>query len=158
MKYIDFSAHFKQQQRSEIKSRGAENKIGLSITISPPPNIFISPATSPSFAAVSFSICWQLCFDAAVRNDSIVLFEGIRDLTQQDGRMTKKCRARLCIPGLACHFFVILPSWVFQPSCYCQWNLDRQLIRKICKTDRITHTTTQTNCLNMSSQDVRSCL
>ena len=46
-----------------------------------------------------------------------------RELTQQggwktqDGRMTKKCGARLCIPGLARHFFVILPSWVFQPSC-----------------------------------------
>ena len=35
----------------------------------------------------------------------------IRDLTQrdgwktQDGRMTKKCCARLCIPGLARHFY-----------------------------------------------------
>ena len=34
-----------------------------------------------------------------------------RDLTQQDGaktqdgRMTKKCGARLCIPGLARHFY-----------------------------------------------------
>ena len=34
-----------------------------------------------------------------------------RDLTQQDGRMTIKCCARL-----ARHFFVILPFWVFQPS------------------------------------------
>ena len=33
----------------------------------------------------------------------------------QDGRMTKKYHARLCI--LARHFFVILPSGVFQPSC-----------------------------------------
>ena len=46
-----------------------------------------------------------------------------RELTQQngwktqDGRMTKKCGARLCIPGLTRHVFVILPSWVFQPSC-----------------------------------------
>ena len=31
--------------------------------------------------------------------------------------MKKKCRVRLCIPGLARQFFVILPSWVFQPSC-----------------------------------------
>ena len=36
-------------------------------------------------------------------------------LTQQDGwetrddRLTKKSRARLCIPGLALQFFVILP-------------------------------------------------
>ena len=34
-----------------------------------------------------------------------------------DGRMMKKYRARLCIPGLARQFFVILPSWTFQPSC-----------------------------------------
>ena len=27
----------------------------------------------------------------------------------------KMCRTRLCIPGLARHFFVILPSYVFQP-------------------------------------------
>ena len=46
-----------------------------------------------------------------------------RDLTQQDGwktqegGMTKKCRARLCIPNLTRHFFIVLPSWVFQPSC-----------------------------------------
>ena len=33
----------------------------------------------------------------------------IIDLTQQDGRMTKTCRARLCIPPLARHIFVILP-------------------------------------------------
>ena len=32
----------------------------------------------------------------------------------QDGRMTKNCRARLCIPGLARHFFVILRP---EPSC-----------------------------------------
>ena len=38
-----------------------------------------------------------------------------RDLTQQDGwktkdgRMMKKCSARLCIPGVGRHFFVILP-------------------------------------------------
>ena len=47
----------------------------------------------------------------------------IRDLTQkdgwktQDGRMTKKCRARPGMHSLALHFFVILPSCVFQPSC-----------------------------------------
>ena len=46
-----------------------------------------------------------------------------RELTQQDGwktqdcRLTKKCGARLCIPNLTRHLFVILPSWVFQPSC-----------------------------------------
>ena len=46
-----------------------------------------------------------------------------RDLTQQqswktqDGRMTKKCRARPEMHSLVQHFFVILPSWVFQPSC-----------------------------------------
>ena len=35
----------------------------------------------------------------------------IGDLTYQDGRMTKKCRARLWIPGcVARPFFVILPS------------------------------------------------
>ena len=46
-----------------------------------------------------------------------------RALTQKDGwktqngRMSKKCSARLCIPNLTRHFFVILPSWVFQSSC-----------------------------------------
>ena len=35
----------------------------------------------------------------------------------RDGRMTKKSGARLCIPNLTRHLFVILPSWVFQPSC-----------------------------------------
>ena len=39
------------------------------------------------------------------------------DWKTQDGRMTKKCRARLCIPALAQHFFVILPFRVFQPPC-----------------------------------------
>jgi len=42
----------------------------------------------------------------------------VRSATKtQDGTMTKKCRARLCIPGLARHFFVILPSWLFRSSC-----------------------------------------
>ena len=46
-----------------------------------------------------------------------------RDLRQQDGwktqdgRMTKKCRTRPEMHCLVRHFFVILPSWVFQPSC-----------------------------------------
>ena len=43
----------------------------------------------------------------------------ITDLTQQHGwktqdeddKMTKKCRARLCIP-------LFLSPWIFQPSCY----------------------------------------
>ena len=35
----------------------------------------------------------------------------------EDGRMTKKCRARPGIHSLARHFFVILPSSVFPPSC-----------------------------------------
>lgn len=34
----------------------------------------------------------------------------------QDGRMTKKCRARPRMHNLARHFLVILPSLVFQPS------------------------------------------
>ena len=34
----------------------------------------------------------------------------------QDGRMTKKCRARPGMHSLAPHFFVILPSRVLQPS------------------------------------------
>ena len=46
----------------------------------------------------------------------------IRELTQQDGWntqdgiMTKKCRVRLGMHSLAPHFFVILPSRVFQPA------------------------------------------
>ena len=46
-----------------------------------------------------------------------------REITQkddrktQDGRMTKKCGARQCLPNLTRHFFVILPFWMFQPSC-----------------------------------------
>ena len=31
--------------------------------------------------------------------------------------MTKKCRVGLGMHSVAPHFFVILPSWVFQPSC-----------------------------------------
>ena len=51
------------------------------------------------------------------------LIRVIRDLTQQDGcktqdgRMTKKIRARPGMHSLAPHFFVILPFWVLQPSC-----------------------------------------
>ena len=53
-----------------------------------------------------------------------------RQLTQQDrwktqdGRKTKKCRVRLCIPNLTRHFFVILPSRVLQPSCCVKSNDD----------------------------------
>ena len=39
------------------------------------------------------------------------------ELTQQDGSMTKRRRVRLGMHSLAPHFFVILPSWVFQLSC-----------------------------------------
>ena len=35
----------------------------------------------------------------------------------QDGTMMKKCRIRLRMHSLALHFFIILPSWVFQRSC-----------------------------------------
>ena len=35
----------------------------------------------------------------------------------RDGRMTKKCHERLGMHSLAPHFFVILPSGVYQPSC-----------------------------------------
>lgn len=36
----------------------------------------------------------------------------------QDGRMTKKCRARMCTSGLVRHFSSICrPECVFQPSC-----------------------------------------
>ena len=51
------------------------------------------------------------------------IMRAIRELTQQDGwntqdgTMTKRCRIRLGMYSLAPHFFVILPSWVFQPSC-----------------------------------------
>ena len=47
--------------------------------------------------------------NATLRNEN-------SELTQQDGwktqdgRMAKNCRARLCIPDLTRHFFVILPS------------------------------------------------
>ena len=46
---------------------------------------------------------------------SIIVY-GIRELAQQDGwkiqdgRITKKCRARLCIPNLRRHFCFIQPS------------------------------------------------
>ena len=46
-----------------------------------------------------------------------------RELTRQDrwntqdGAMTKKCRVKLRMCSLAPHILVILPSWVFQPSC-----------------------------------------
>ena len=57
----------------------------------------------------------------------------IRELTQQDswktqdGRMTKTCGARLCIPYIVTrHFFVILSSWVFQPA----WCLSSLLLER----------------------------
>ena len=65
----------------------------------------------------------SLKFCIIIESNSQIPFFIIRDLTQQDGwrtqagRMTKNCRARLCIPGLALEFFVILSSWAFQPSC-----------------------------------------
>ena len=62
-----------------------------------------------------------------------------RERTQQNGwktqvgRMTKKCRVRLGMHSLAPHFFVILPSWVFQPSScvsYTYWNWEYQSVQK----------------------------
>ena len=45
------------------------------------------------------------------------------------GRMTRKCRVRLGMHSLARHFFVMLPSWTFQPSCclssQISWNKER---------------------------------
>ena len=55
-----------QWVQSKIKS-GEALKIKLDIP-------FLS---APSSAAVSFSLYWQRCFDEVVKNDSIVLFEGI---------------------------------------------------------------------------------
>ena len=49
----------------------------------------------------------------------------------QDGRMTKKCRARLCIPGLSRHFFDIQPPRVFKPS-WCVRPLCSLLNSKVC--------------------------
>ena len=52
-----------------------------------------------------------------------VIIRVTRELAQQDSRktqdgtITKKCGARLCIPDLSRHLFVILLSWVFQASC-----------------------------------------
>ena len=43
----------------------------------------------------------------------------------------KKCRARLCIPGLAQQFFVILPSCVFHPS-FCVRSLLRTFALIVC--------------------------
>ena len=43
--------------------------------------------------------------------------QNIWELTQQDGRLTTKGRERLGMHSLAPQFFVILPSWVFQPTC-----------------------------------------
>ena len=56
---------------------GAENKIGHCI-LSAFPNIYITPLPPNSLLfRCSFPICWQLCFDQAVKNDSIVLFGDI---------------------------------------------------------------------------------
>ena len=50
----------------------------------------------------------------------------------QDGSMTERCRVRLGMHSLAPHFFVILPSWGFQPSC-CVSSLliDLRLVNRI---------------------------
>ena len=56
---------------------------------------------------------------------TISMLHYIKELTQQDvwktqdSRKMKKFGARLCIPNLTWHFFVILPSWVFQPFRFC---------------------------------------
>ena len=56
-------------------------------------------------------------------SDSMLSSAQKRDLTQQDGwkaedgRITKKCHARPGMHNVAQHFFVILPSWVFQSFC-----------------------------------------
>ena len=81
-------------------------------------------------------ICWKIVLARTIgvieslqqnnwdsRVSRVPLQTPIRELTHQDGwktqdgRMTKKYGARLCIPTLTRHFFVIMPSWVFQPSC-----------------------------------------
>ena len=62
-----------------------------------------------------------------------------RDLTQQqrwktqDGRMTKKCRARPGMHSLVQHFFVILPSRVFQPSCCLRSLIMKKIGRASCR-------------------------
>ena len=74
--------------------------------------ISVNKFTDKSFCTLwySFSVCGGF-------------MRAIRELTQQDGWKTqdsktakKNCGARLCIPNLTRHFFVTLPSWVFQPS------------------------------------------
>ena len=57
-----------QRQQSEIKSGRLEIKLDFPFLSAPPP-------TSPSFAAVSFSICWQLRIDTALKSDSIISLE-----------------------------------------------------------------------------------
>ena len=62
-----------------MKSRpGVENKVGHSIFISPP-NILITPLCQLPLHLLQFHFQYveQLPFDAAVKNDSIVLFGGI---------------------------------------------------------------------------------
>jgi len=50
----------------------------LSASPLPHPNISITPIFNFPFIRCSlFSICWQLHFDAAVKNDSIFLFGDI---------------------------------------------------------------------------------
>lgn len=69
-----------QQQQSKIQSGGGELKIKLDVlflSVSSSTFIWAPPPTSPSLAAVSFSICWQLHFDEAMKDDFIVLFVGI---------------------------------------------------------------------------------
>ena len=62
-----------QRRQSEIKSGRLEVKLDFPFLPAPPP-----PPPPPNFSfirAVSFSICWQLRIDAALKNDSIISLE-----------------------------------------------------------------------------------
>ena len=71
----------------------------------------------PHSSAVLNKHVSSFCASAKCKLVTIQLYiDEIGDLSQQDGwktgdgRMTKKRRARLCIPILPRHFFIILPS------------------------------------------------
>lgn len=65
--------------------------------------------------------------------------------------MTKKCHARLCIPNITRHFFVILPSRVFQPFCCVSSLLIHEYLHALKWNDAWLKKTLGTNeCLNIA--------
>ena len=73
--------------------------------------------TKTFYQTLVFRLLWKLSM-SNYNLLSCFLLESLRvGWETQDGRVTTKCRVTMGMQSLARDFFVILPSWVFQPSC-----------------------------------------